>query len=221
MWVCPYLCIRQHRKGFFGSALAERPPLPAVDRRAFADLRRLRVCGAACGSEQSGSDGDDLLRDPVCKGVTCSGRSAGCIPRPGTPAGPGAATWAPPARRRRFPSGVTPAILCTNLRTSASVPFSLGDYQEFNETLLEVTIPPEAQVELTMERRLSEGGPQPLPPDAGRQGRSATRTFVLENAALSPSAERCYRWTYPVEIEIAAGPCARARARRGGPSGGA
>ncbi|MFQ7451498.1 MAG: hypothetical protein ACLRNQ_08700 [Flavonifractor plautii] len=48
--------------------------------------------------------------------------------------------------------GVTPGYTISNVRANGvEVPFSVSDYQEYNEAKLEVAIPAEEQVELTLE----------------------------------------------------------------------
>ena len=65
----------------------------------------------------------------------------------------------------------------------ADVPFTVSDYQEYNEALLEVTIPAEEEVELTMEY---SGFPRRACPPC-RGGKELSSEYLcLENSALSP-----------------------------------
>lgn len=64
-------------------------------------------------------------------------------------------------------------------------PFSVSDYQEYNEALLEVTLPADEQVELIMEY---SGFPQESNVMSTMQGGAeiSGEYLCLENAALSP-----------------------------------
>ncbi len=85
--------------------------------------------------------------------------------------------------------GVTPGYTISNVRANGvEVPFSVSDYQEYNEAKLEVAIPAEEQVELTLEYG---GFPQEdLPTMQG--GKELSGEYLcLENAGpLSPPDER-------------------------------
>ena len=100
--------------------------------------------------------------------------------------------------------GVTPGYTISNVRANGeTVPFSVGDYQEFNEVLLEVTLPAEAQIELTMEYGGFPREDQNLSDSQGSTEISGTY-LQLENAALSPRLlnvlpDENY---YPTEMEI-------------------
>lgn len=209
VWALSYLCIRQHGKGFFGS-------LCRSVRRAYRPLIAvllLTCAGFAYAAQpfvdQSNPDQTVMTfyEIPYAEGVTCSGRSAEVYPdtAAGTLRGRAAFAFQNTSGRAQTVSfGVTPGYTVTNVRANgADVPFSLGDYQEFNEALLEVTIPAEAQVELTMEYG---GFPQEDRSLSSMQGsREISDTYIcLENAALSPRLLNVLPAgeTYPVEIEI-------------------
>ena len=67
----------------------------------------------------------------------------------------------------------------------ADVPFSVSEYQEYNEAMLEVTLPADEQAELVMEY---SGFPQESRNMSTMQGSKeiSTEYLCLENSALSP-----------------------------------
>ena len=98
--------------------------------------------------------------------------------------------------------GINPGYTISNVKANgADVPFTVSDYQEYNEARLEVTIPAEEEVELTMEY---SGFPQEsLPTMQG--GKELSREYLcLENSALSPRVMNVMPGEagYPTEIEI-------------------
>ena len=50
------------------------------------------------------------------------------------------------------------------LANGASVPFSVGDYQEYNEAMLEVTLPPDREIDLVIRYGGFPRNPAPSPP---------------------------------------------------------
>lgn len=86
---------------------------------------------------------------------------------------------------------------------SEAVPFSVGDYQEFNEALLEVTLPAKAQIELTMEYSGFPRENRNLSSDQGNAEISGTY-LQLENATLSPRLLNVLpdENIYPTKMEI-------------------
>ena len=83
----------------------------------------------------------------------------------------------------------------------ADVPFTVSDYQEYNEALLEVTIPAEEDVALTMEY---SGFPQESLPTMQGGKELSDEYLCLENSALSPRVMNVMPGDagYPAEIEI-------------------
>lgn len=100
--------------------------------------------------------------------------------------------------------GVTPGYKIANVQANGeNVPFSLSDYQEYNEAKLEVTIPAEKEIELTMEYA---GFPQENRMMATMQGSMeiSENYLCLENAALSPRLLNVLpnEEMYPTTIDI-------------------
>ena len=98
--------------------------------------------------------------------------------------------------------GINPGYAISHVKANgADVPFTVSDYQEYNEARLEVIIPAEEEVELTMEY---SGFPQEsLPTMQG--GKELSREYLcLENAALAPRLLNVMPGEagYPAEIEI-------------------
>ena len=63
------------------------------------------------------------------------------------------------------------------------MPFTVSDYQEYNEALLEVTIPAEEEVELTMEY---SGFPQESMPTMQGGKELSSEYLCLENSPSRP-----------------------------------
>lgn len=99
-----------------------------------------------------------------------------------------------------LPPGYTISNVQAN---SEAVPFSVGDYQEFNEALLEVTLPAKAQIELTMEYSGFPRENRNLSSDQGNAEISGTY-LQLENATLSPRLLNVLpdENIYPTKMEI-------------------
>ena len=157
VWALSYLCIRQYGKGAFGSLARSirrvyRPVIAAV----------LLACSGVAYVAQpmvDNSNPDQMAMTfygmAYLDGVICTGRSAQVFPdiSDGTVRGKASYSFENSSRQeQRVAFGVTPGYTISNVQAnSEAVPFSVGDYQEFNEALLEVTLPAKAQIELTME----------------------------------------------------------------------
>lgn len=209
VWGVSYLCIRRYGKGPLGS-------LACSARRAYrpAIALALLVCsGAACAAQpmvdQSNPDQTvmSFYEIPYAQGVVCTGRSAQVYPDTSAGTVQGRAVyWFENTSGQECPVafGVTPGYTISQVRANGEdVPFSVSDYQEYNEALLEVTLPAREQVELTLEY----GG---FPRESGNmstmQGSSeiSEEYLCLENAALSPRLMNVLpdeNW-YPTAIEI-------------------
>lgn len=140
-------------------------------------------------------------------GVICTGRSAQVFPdiSDGTVRGKASYSFENSSRQeQRVAFGVTPGYTISNVQAnSEAVPFSVGDYQEFNEALLEVTLPAKAQIELTMEY---SGFPRENRNLSSGQGNAEiSGTYLqLENATLSPRLLNVLpdENIYPTKMEI-------------------
>ena len=139
--------------------------------------------------------------------MICTGRSAQVFPdiSDGTVRGKASYSFENSSRQeQRVAFGVTPGYTISNVQAnSEAVPFSVGDYQEFNEALLEVTLPAKAQIELTMEY---SGFPRENRNLSSGQGNAEiSGTYLqLENATLSPRLLNVLpdENIYPTKMEI-------------------
>lgn len=93
-------------------------------------------------------------------------------------------------QEQRVAFGINPGYTISNVQANGlDVPFSVSDYQEYNEAMLEVTIPADKHVELTMEYG---GFPQESANMSTMQGSTeiSEEYLCLENAnAFSPPDE--------------------------------
>ena len=207
VWTVSYLCVRQYGKGLFGS-------LARGVRRAYrpAIALALLACSGTAYAAQPFIDHSNpdltvmsFYEIPYAEGVTFVSRSAQVFPDTAAGTVTGRASYRfenTSGQEQSLSFGVNPGYTISNVRVGgADVPFTVSDYQEYNEARLEVTIPAEEQVELTMEY---SGFPQEsLPTMQGGKELSADY-LCLENSALSPRVMNVLPGEngYPAAIEI-------------------
>ena len=207
VWTVSYLCVRQYGKGLFGS-------LARGVRRAYrpAIALALLACFGTAYAAQPFIDHSNpdltvmsFYEIPYAEGVTFVSRSAQVFPDTAAGTVTGRASYwfeNTSGQEQSISFGVNPGYTISNVQVGgADVPFTVSDYQEYNEARLEVTIPAEEQVELTMEY---SGFPQEsLPTMQG--GKELSGDYLcLENSALSPRVMNVLPGEngYPAAIEI-------------------
>ena len=207
VWTVSYLCVRQYGKGLFGS-------LARGVRRAYrpAIALALLACSGTAYAAQPFIDHSNpdltvmsFYEIPYAEGVTFVSRSAQVFPDTAAGTVTGRASYRfenTSGQEQSISFGVNPGYTISNVRVGgADVPFTVSGYQEYNEARLEVTIPAEEQVELTMEY---SGFPQEsLPTMQG--GKELSGDYLcLENSALSPRVMNVLPGEngYPAAIEI-------------------
>ena len=209
VWILSWCCIRQHGKGLFGSLLRSSR---RVYRPVIAVL--LIACSGAAYAAQpivDHSNPDEtamtFLEIPYLEGVVCTGRSAEVYPDTAAGTVTGMATYrflnsSGQAQTAAF--GVTPGYTVSSVKANGEdVPFSVGEYQEFNEALLEAEIPAASEVELVVEYG---GFPQENRNMSEMQGSTeiSDEYICLQNAALAPRLMNVMpdEGMYPATIEI-------------------
>ena len=207
VWTVSYLCVRQYGKGLFGS-------LARGVRRAYRPVIALALlaCSGTAYAAQPFIDHSNpdltvmsFYEIPYAEGVTFLSRSAQVFPDTAAGTVTGRASYRfenTSGQEQSISFGVNPGYTISNVQVGgADVPFTVSDYQEYNEARLEVTIPAEEQVELTMEY---SGFPQEsLPTMQG--GKELSDDYIcLENSALSPRVMNVLPGEngYPAAIEI-------------------
>ena len=207
VWTVSYLCVRQYGKGLFGS-------LARGVRRAYrpAIALALLACSGTAYAAQPFIDRSNpdltvmsFYEIPYAEGVTFLSRSAQVFPDTAAGTVTGRASYwfeNTSGQEQSISFGVNPGYTISNVQVGgADVPFTVSGYQEYNEARLEVTIPAEEQVELTMEY---SGFPQEsLPTMQG--GKELSGDYLcLENSALSPRVMNVLPGEngYPAAIEI-------------------
>lgn len=191
VWILSWCCIRQHGKGILGSLLRSSR---RVYRPVIAVL--LIACSGAAYAAQpivDHSNPDEtamiFLEIPYLEGVVCTGRTAEVYPNTaaGTVTGRAAYRFLNASGQAQTAAfGITPGYTVSSVKANgADVPFSVGDYQEFNEAMLEVEIPAAEDVELVVEYG---GFPQESRNMSIMQGSAeiSNEYICLENAALAP-----------------------------------
>lgn len=192
IWMLSYLCIRQYGKGLMGSIICSAR---RIYRPALAFL--LLACCVLTFVKQPFLDNSnpdftvmDLRNIEDVEGVTCSQRYVDI--RPNTDRGEiaGSATYSlqnVTGQEQVIPFFVRPGINISSASVNGKeVPFEVGDYHEMNSALLEVTIPTDSELELT----LTYGGfPREWNMSGGMfQGSKeiSSRYLCLENEEVSP-----------------------------------
>ena len=207
VWTVSYLCVRQYGKGLFGS-------LARGVRRAYrpAIALALLACSGTAYAAQPFIDHSNpdltvmsFYEIPYAEGVTFVSRSAQVFPDTAAGTVTGRASYRfenTSGQEQSISFGVNPGYTISNVRVGgADVPFTVSGYQEYNEARLEVTIPAEEQVELTMEY---SGFPQESLPTMQGGKELSDDYLCLENSALSPRVMNVLPGEngYPAAIEI-------------------
>ena len=209
VWTLSWLCIRQYGKGIFGSLARSAR---RIYRPAIAAL--LLVGSVAAYAEQpivDNSNPDETVMSfyelEYLDGVVCTSREVDV--RPDTPAGTlsGTATFRfdnTSGKAQDAAFGVKPGYDILSVRANGEdVPYTVSDYQEYNEALLEVTLPAGGEIELVIEYG---GYPRENRNTATIQGSTeiSSEYICLENAALSPRLMNVMpdENMYPTTVEI-------------------
>ena len=209
VWTLSWLCIRQYGKGIFGSLARSAR---RIYRPAIAAL--LLVGSVAAYAEQpiiDNSNPDETVMSfyelEYLDGVVCTSREVDV--RPDTSAGTlsGTSTFRfdnTSGKAQDAAFGVKPGYDILSVRANGEdVPYTVSDYQEYNEALLEVTLPAGEEIELVIEYG---GYPRENRNTATIQGSTeiSSEYICLENAALSPRLMNVMpdENMYPTTVEI-------------------
>ena len=209
VWTLSWLCIRQYGKGIFGSLARSAR---RIYRPAIAAL--LLVGSVAAYAEQpivDNSNPDETVMSffelEYLDGVVCTSREVDV--RPDTSSGTlsGTSTFRfdnTSGKAQDAAFGVKPGYDILSVRANGeNIPYTVSDYQEYNESLLEVTLPAGGEIELVIEYG---GYPRENRNTATIQGSTeiSSEYICLENAALSPRLMnvRPDENMYPTTVEI-------------------
>lgn len=208
-WTLSWLCIRQYGKGILGS-------LRCSVRRVYRPLIALLLlaCSGTAYAAQPFVDHSNLdetaatfYEIPYAEDLVCTGRTAKVFPdvHRGTVSGQASYQFENTSGKEQTVAfGVTPGYEITQVQVNGEdVPFALSDYQEYNEAKLEVTLPAEEDMVLTM---AYAGFPQENRMMATMQGGTEISEdyLCLENAVLSPRLMNVLPddGMYPTTVEI-------------------
>ena len=191
VWGVSALCTRRYGKGALGSFLCSARRL----RRPAAALLLL-ACSAAAYLNQPMVDHSNpdlsvraLYEYPTAQGVFCTGAAAWIFPDTGSGSVFASASYQlenSAGEGRTVAFAVNPGYIISNVRVNGQAcAFSVGDYQEYNQALLTVELPPDAWVELTMDYG---GFPRESSLISSAQGRLeiSEEYLCLENSNLMP-----------------------------------
>ena len=209
VWAVSYLCIRQYGKGMLGS-------LRHSARRLYRPLAAALLLGCSLTAyaaqplvDHSNPDQTVMtfLEIPYLEQVLCTGRTAQVFPDTRFGTVEGKATYQLENRSGKAQTvafGINPGYEVSDVRANGEeTSFTVSDYQEYNEALLEVEIPAEQQIELS----LSYGGfPQEDVNMSTMQGGAevSDEYLCLQNSALAPRVLNVLpdENLYPATIEV-------------------
>ena len=209
VWSVSYLCIRQYGKGMLGS-------LRHSARRLYRPLAAALLLGCSLTAyaaqplvDHSNPDQTVMtfLEIPYLEQVLCTGRTAQVFPDTRSGTVEGKATYQLENRSGKAQTvafGINPGYEVSDVRANGEeTSFTVSDYQEYNEALLEVEIPAEQQIELS----LSYGGfPQEDVNVSTMQGGAevSAEYLCLQNSALAPRILNVLpdENLYPATIEV-------------------
>ena len=209
VWAVSYLCIRQYGKGMLGS-------LRHSARRLYRPLAAALLLGCSLTAyaaqplvDHSNPDQTVMtfLEIPYLEQVLCTGRTAQVFPDTRFGTVEGKATYQLENRSGKAQTvafGINPGYEVSDVRANGEeTAFTVSDYQEYNEALLEVEIPAEQQIELS----LSYGGfPQEDVNMSTMQGGAevSDEYLCLQNSALAPRILNALpdENLYPATIEV-------------------
>ena len=209
VWTISWLCIRQYGKGLLGS-------LARNVRRAYRPVIALALlaCSTVAYAAQPFVDHSNpdltamtFFELPYLEEVVYLDRSVEL--HPDTDAGTltGRAVYRfqnLSAQEQRLALGVDPGYEITSVQVNGQdAPFSLGDYHEYNEAMLEVQLPADENVELLIEYG---GFPMENGTLADQQGSTeiSGEYLCLENADLAPKMMNVLPGEsgYPFSVEV-------------------
>ncbi len=209
VWAVSYLCIRQYGKGMLGS-------LRHSARRLYRPLAAALLLGCSLTAyaaqplvDHSNPDQTVMtfLEIPYLEQVLCTGRTAQVFPDTRSGTVEGKATYQLENRSGKAQTvafGINPGYEVSDVRANGEeTSFTVSDYQEYNEALLEVEIPAEQQIELS----LSYGGfPQEDVNMSTMQGGAevSDEYLCLQNSALAPRILNVMldENLYPATVEV-------------------
>ena len=209
VWGISYLCVRQYGKGIIGSLDVG---VRRIYRPAVALL--LLICSGTAYAAQPMVDHSNpdqtamtFSEVPYAEEVVCTGRSAKVYPdtEAGTVSGRAAYQFQNTSgKEQTVDFGINPGYTVFSVEANGEkVPFSVSSYQEYNEAMLEATIPAGEQVELVVEY---SGFPRENSNTSVLQGSvEISKTYLcLQNADLSPRLINVMpdEGMYPTTIEI-------------------
>lgn len=209
LWILSWMCIRQYGKGILGSLARS---VRHIFRPIIALL--LLVCSVTAYAAQPLVDHSNpdqtvftFLELEYLDGVICSGRTAQIFPDTSAGTVDGKASYQfqnASGQIQTVAFGINPGYTVSAVWVNgAEAAFEVGDYQEFNEAMLEVEIPAEEAVELTVEYG---GFPQESRNSSSMQGHVeiSEEYLCLENATLAPRLMNVLpdEGMYPAVIEV-------------------
>ena len=190
-WGLSCLCVRQYGKGPFGSLARSirrvcRPILVLALLASSVTAYALQPFVDHSNPDLSAMTFSEL---EYAEGVTCSHRSAQVTPCTDSGSVTGTASYEfqnSSGKEQTVSFAINPGYTVSSVRADGEeVPFRVGDYQEYNEAMLEVTLPAKEEMEL----EIHYGGfPREDRTTSTMQGSvEISREYIcLTNASLSP-----------------------------------
>ncbi len=191
VWILSWLCIRQWGRGLLASLACHSRQ---ICRPIFAFFLLFCSCAAYIFQPMIDHSNPDLSASafyelPVLEGVSCSGRTASVYPNTnaGTVSGTASYFFQNISGQTQIAAfGINPGYTVSSVKANGTdTPFTVSDYQEYNEAMLTATIPPDETAELVIEY---SGFPKENRALASQQGSAeiSSKYICLANADLAP-----------------------------------
>lgn len=191
IWGFSYLCIRRYGKGLIGSLLYSAQRL----YRPFLSLGLITCCALLYFMQPFLDDSNpdtslmSFYQMPYLENVFCLKRTADVYPNVSNGSVSGTASYKiqnMSGQEQKAVFGINPGYKITSVQVNGQdVSFSVGDYQETNMALLEITLSSEEKQELVVEYK---GFPREWNISASHQGNLEISEdyLCLENQNLAP-----------------------------------
>lgn len=209
VWILSWLCVRQNGKGIFGS-------LARSCRRVWRPVIAFSLIACSCAAYAAQPIVDHSNPDlnimtfaelPYLEDVVCLGRTADVRPDTGSGTVTGRAAYHfrnSSGQTQKAAFGINPGYTVYSVKANGvEVSFSVSDYQEYNEAMLEAVIPADDEVELAVEYG---GFPQEERGLSSHQGyvEISSEYICLQNSDFAPRLMNVMpdENMYPAVIEI-------------------
>lgn len=208
-WSLSWFCTRRYEKSLLGSLTVSCRRCPAATAAWLLLPLSVLLYQNQPFIDHSNPDTGIMAFSglPVSEGITCRSRTVRISPDTAAGRVSGTAVYSfenSSGRPETIAFGITPGYSVSSINANGkNIPFSISDYQEYNEALLEVILPARKEIELSIEYG---GFPRESSLMSAHQGSTEiSETYLcLSNAELAPRLMNVKPEgeTLPVTVEI-------------------